>query len=78
VFQYFDVRDIRQIRNSERFAREIAPHFPKGSILAVDNNGKDLKVIGVFHPRDDGKTGIYTFATEGELEGHFFRSQMTF
>lgn len=58
IFKYFDVDDVRKIRESKRFQEEIVPQFVGEISFTVENEGKDLEVTGVHRDNDnDTKRG---------------------
>lgn len=81
VFKYFNVEDIREIRNSRKFKTDIEGKFHGTVDLIVENNGADLLVIGFManHPGNEGGAlhkGAYLLACDANrpLYGSFVRS----
>lgn len=81
LLQYFGVKDVRQIRDSKRFKKEVAPIFIGDMILSM--RGNDLEIVG-WHLKDCQQRGtlpvrgFYTFATEGAHAGCLVRAAITF
>lgn len=81
LLKYFNVKDVRQIRDSKRFKEEVAPNFIGDMVLSM--RGNDLEIVG-WHLKDCQERGtlpvrgVYDFATEGAHSGRLVRAAMTF
>lgn len=78
LLEYFGVSDMRDIRNTERFKKEIEPLFEGPVTLSYRETM--LIVIGRWkrEPDEQKNPGIYAFATEGIYKGRCVTATITF